>query len=150
MYCRVIESFAADLCDRERQLDLLLDPAEEKVPLRGLELLRILLGLGQRLQVVLELLANWALDRLEPDALEDQRKAGADLHPLDDLVLGRLHRQRRTDLLDDLLDRGRALAQAVQGNALADLVAVLALELFRQLAVEPLRLADLPLQVFLQ
>src|SRR5256885_14732670 len=71
--------------------------------LGGLELLGILLRLGQRLQVVLELVANGAFDSLEPDPLEDQREARPDLHPLDDLVLGRFHRQRRAELLDDLL-----------------------------------------------
>ncbi len=46
--------------DRERQLDALDDPVEEQLALRRLELLRVLLGLGQRAQVVLELLADRA------------------------------------------------------------------------------------------
>ena len=48
--------------DRERQLDAVDDPLVEQVLLRRLELLRVLLGLGQRAQVVLELLADRALD----------------------------------------------------------------------------------------
>src|SRR6185295_5048292 len=135
-------------CDRKRQLYLLLDPGEEEMPLGRLELLGVLLGVGQGLEVVLELLADGTRDGLLPKALQDQRQTGADLHPLDDLVLGRLHRQRRTDLLDDLLDRSRPLTQAVRRDPLPDRVAVLALELLGQLGVEPFRLADLQCEVF--
>ena len=53
-YWRVTESFwtgvsssVAGAPDRERQRELLLDPAEEQAPLGRLELLRVLLGLGQ-------------------------------------------------------------------------------------------------------
>ena len=45
---------------RERQLDRLDDPLVEQVLLGRLELLRVLLGLGQRAQVGLELLAHRA------------------------------------------------------------------------------------------
>ena len=54
--------------DRERQLDRLDDPVEEQLALRRLELLRVLLGLGQGAQVVLELLAHVLLDDLETNA----------------------------------------------------------------------------------
>ena len=46
--------------DRERQLDGLDDAVEEQMPLGRLELFRVLLGLGQGAQVVLELLAHGA------------------------------------------------------------------------------------------
>ena len=49
--------------DRERQLDGVDDPLEEQVPLRRLQLLRVLLRLGQRAEVVLELLAHRPFDR---------------------------------------------------------------------------------------
>src|SRR5205814_7974198 len=110
--------------------------------LRRLQLLRVLLGLGERVQVVLELLADGGFDSRETSTLEDDREAGADLHPPDDLVLGRLHRERRAELLDDLVDGRRALSQAVGADALPDLVAVVAIELLGQLVVEPLRLPD--------
>ena len=50
--------------------DRLDDALEEQVPLGGLELLRVLLGLGERAQLVLELLAHRRLDRAEPLLLE--------------------------------------------------------------------------------
>src|SRR5919204_325099 len=52
-----------------------------------------------------------ALPICETGALEDHREARPDLHPPDDLVLRRVHRHRRTDLLDGLLDGRRSLAQ---------------------------------------
>src|SRR4029079_8587514 len=56
--------------DRERKLELLDDPVEEQVPLRGLELLGVLLGLGQRAKLIAVLLAD-RLDRgLEAKPLE--------------------------------------------------------------------------------
>ena len=48
--------------DRERQLDRVDDPLVQQVLLRRLQLLRVLLGLGQRAQVGLELLAHRGLD----------------------------------------------------------------------------------------
>jgi hypothetical protein len=61
--------------DRERQLRRLDDPVVEERPLRGLELLRVLLGLRQRAQVVLELVADRPLRGLEPLPLEQQGRA---------------------------------------------------------------------------
>ena len=67
---RVLDDRAVALdrrrADRERQLDGLDDPVEEQVALGRLELLRVLLGLGERAQVVLELLAHRPLDGVEP------------------------------------------------------------------------------------
>ena len=48
--------------DRERKLQLVGDLLEEQVPLRRLELLRVLLGIGQRPQLVAELLPHGLLD----------------------------------------------------------------------------------------
>src|SRR6266540_4604887 len=61
--------------DRERQLHVLDDPLEEQVTLRGLELLRVLLRLGQRPQIAFELLAHRCFDGREPLPLEDGREA---------------------------------------------------------------------------
>ena len=77
----------------------------------------------------------WALPRLEA---------------AEDVLVGRLHGERRCELLDDLSRRPRGLAQAVLLDPRPDRVAVLALELLRQRRVEPLRLAGLRPQLLLR
>ena len=99
--------------------------SKSRLPLGRLELLRVLLGVGQRAQLGLELLADRALDGLEPERLEQRVQALAHLHLAGDVLLGRVHRQLGAQLGEDLLDRGRRLAEAVLGRiALADPVAV--------------------------
>ena len=61
--------------DRERQLHRLDDPLEEQMALGRLELLRVLLGLGERAEVRLELLAHRRLDAAEPRSLDEHREA---------------------------------------------------------------------------
>ena len=136
--------------DRERQLDGLDDPVEEQMALRRLQLLRVLLGVGEGAQVVLELLPHRALDCCEPLLLEQGREAGADLHPAVDVLFGRVHRQVGSQLVLELLDHRCALAQALGLDALPHRVPVRALELGGQLGVEPLHLADLAAQVLLR
>ena len=87
---RVLDDRASpvDRCraDRERQLDRLDDPVEEQLALRRLELLRVLLGLGERAQVVLELLAHGLLDDVQANALEDRVERGANLDLAEDVL----------------------------------------------------------------
>ena len=145
-------ALAVDRCrpDGERQLDGLDDPLEEQVPLRGLQLLRVLLGLGESAEVVAELLADRALDSGEPLLLEHRGEAGANLHAPGDVLLRRVHRQLGGQLVLELLDDRGALAQALRLEALPDGVALRLLELGRELLVEPLRLAHLAAQVLLR
>ena len=60
--------------DRERQRDLLDDAAEEDVALPRLELLRVLLGIGQDAELRLELRPDRDLDGREPFLLENDRE----------------------------------------------------------------------------
>ena len=136
--------------DREGQVDRLDDPVEQELALGRLELLRVLLGLGQRAQVVLELLAHRAFDRLQANPVEDEVQRGANLHPAGDVLLCRLHRQRRAQLVRQLLDDRAGLTQPLLGDALPDHAAVLLLELAHELHVEPLRLADLAGELLLR
>ena len=110
--------------DRERQLDGLEDALEEEVALRGLELLRVLLGVRQLLEVGEELLPHRALDRGEPRLLEDRRERGANLRAPDDVVLGGRHRDRRRELGDELVHGGGRLAEPLLGDRGANRVAV--------------------------
>ena len=81
--------------DRERELNLVDDAGVEEIALGGLQLLRVLLGVGQRPQVALELRAHGLAHALEAQALEDLRQPGLDLHAPADVLLGRAHRHRR-------------------------------------------------------
>jgi hypothetical protein len=135
--------------DGERQLDGLDDPVEEQVTLCRLELLRVLLGLGQRAEVVLELLAHRGDHGFEPEPLEQQVEARAHLHLADDVLLGRVHRHRRGKLACDLFDGGGGLAKTLGADALADPVRVRLLDLGSHVRIEPLRLPGLPAQVLL-
>ena len=81
--------------DRERQLDRVDDPVEEQLALRRLELLRVLLRLGECSQVVLELLPDVALDDLEACRLEDHVERRANLDLAEDVLLARVHAQLR-------------------------------------------------------
>src|SRR4029453_1695961 len=105
---------------RERQSDGLDEPVEEQLALRRLELLRVLLGLRQRAEVVLELLSDVALDDLQARLLEGpvQRRAHLDL--AQDVVLARVHAQLGRQLVGQLLDDRGRLAQALGLDALAD------------------------------
>ena len=129
--------------DREGQLDAFDDPVEEQRALGRLELLRILLGVGQSPEIGLELVADRAVDGLEAHGLEQRVEALADLHLPGDVLLVRVHGDRGTQLREDLLDRGGGLAEAFGGDPLTDAVALRALELRGQRGVEPLRLAGL-------
>jgi hypothetical protein len=143
---RVLDGLAAlgrlGGADRERQADLGDDPVDEQAPLGRLELLRVLLGVGERDDVRLELLAHRRLDGDQALLLEQQVEALPVLQLLGDVVLGGLHRQRLEAIGRDLLDDRACLLQPVPLDALPDRVAELALELGGQVHVEPLRLAD--------
>ena len=135
--------------DREGQLDRLDDPVEEQRALGRLELLRVVLGVRQGAELVLELLAHRLLDDLQPLALEDQVEARADLHLADDVARG-LHRQRRSELVLDLVDGAGRLAQADGPDRVADPPAPGLGELVRHRHVEPLRLAGLLAELLLR
>src|SRR5437763_100864 len=114
---------------RERQLYLLLDLLEEQAPFRRLELLRLLLGVGQCFQVFLGLLPYRTENGVDPLPVEDQRQARAHLNLPTDVVLGGLHRDRRGQLADELLDHATGLAQAFGADPLLEARAVIPLEL---------------------
>ena len=118
---------------------------EEQVALGRLQLLRVLLGVRERPQVALELLAHGAFDGDETLLLEQLVEARAHLHLALDVLFGRVHRDLAGELGDELVDDGRRLAQAVALDALPDRVAVRRLELGGEVVVEPLRLACLAL-----
>ena len=118
--------------------------------LRGLQLLRVLLGLRESAEVVAELLADRALDSGQPLLLEHGGEAGANLHAPGDVLLGRVHRQLGGQLVLELLDDRGALAQALGLEALPDGVTLRLLELGGELLVEPLRLAHLAAEVLLR
>ena len=61
----------------------------------------------------------------------------------EDVLLDRIHAQLR----EQLLDHGVGCAQAFGPNAIANRRSVLALDLAGDVAVEPLALANLPLEV---
>jgi len=133
--------------DRERQLDALDDVLEQQVPLRGLQLLRVLLGVGQAAQLVLELLAHDRLDGDHPLLLEDLAERHPHLQLAHHPVLVRVHRRCADFTLDDLLYDRSGLAQPLLLDPRPDLVAALPLELLGDRRVEPLRLAALRAQL---
>src|SRR5438105_10740340 len=135
--------------DREGQLDACDDVLEEQVALGRLQLLRVLLGVRERTQVGLELLAHRAFDRDETLLLEQHVHARADLRLVLDVLLGRVHRHLARELRRELVDDRGRLAQADALDALPDRVPVSRLELLGELHVEPLRLARLAAQVLL-
>ena len=136
--------------DREGQLDRVDDPVEEQLALRRPQLLRVLLGVRQRTQVALELLAHRAFDRDEALLLQHHRQALAHLQAPQDVLLGGVHVQLGRELVGELLEDRAALAETVALDALPDRVPVRGLELGRQLRVEPLGLAGLAAQVVLR
>src|SRR4051812_28952815 len=136
--------------DRERQLDVLDDPLEEEAALGGLELLRVLLSVGQPPQVVLELLAHDRLDRDRALLLEDRVQGHTHLQLLRDVLLRHRVGDRADFLLEDLLDDVGGLAEALLLDARPDGVAVLALEPLCRRRVEPLRLPDLRAELVLR
>ncbi|HTZ04647.1 MAG TPA: hypothetical protein VMB53_02730 [Gaiellaceae bacterium] len=138
------------LADRERQLDLLGDLLEQEVPLRRLQLLRVLLRVGEGAQVVAELLPHRALDGDRALLLEQRLEPRADLQLPGDVLVGRVHRERRRELREELVDDRARVLQADGLDQLPDPVAVRRLELGVQLGVEPLRLAGLAAQVLLR
>jgi hypothetical protein len=135
---------------RERQLDSVDDPVEQQVPLRRLQLLRVVLGVGERPQVALELLPHRALDGGEALLLEQHREARLHLHLALDVLVARLHRQLGRELGEDLVLDRAGLAEADLLDALPHRVAVRTLDLGGDVHVEPLRLARLPAQVLLR
>src|SRR4051812_35005619 len=147
---RVLRGLALGRTDRERELDAVDDPLEEQRPLGGLQLLRVLLRIREGAEVVAELLLHRALDGGEPLLLQDQGEARAHLRPAEDVLLGRVHRQIRAELVLELLHDAAGLAQADLGDALGDPRALALGQLRGQLAVEPLRLARLPAQILLR
>ena len=58
-------AFRADASPREREVHAVDDAVEEQLALGRLELLRVLLGVGERTQVGLELVAHRRLDGVE-------------------------------------------------------------------------------------
>src|SRR5581483_3023308 len=136
--------------DREGKRDLVDDAVEEQLPLRRLERLRVLLRVGERLQLVAELLAHRALDGDAALLLEQRGERRADLELADDVVVGRVHRDRRRELGQQLVRRRAGLADPDLLDPLPDRVAVVALELGLELEVEPLRLAGLAEQILLR
>ena len=122
---------------------VLLQPREEDVPLAALELLRVLLGVREGAELVLELCADRALDRGEPLRLEQHLQAVTHLHLADDVALGRVHRDRRGRFRKQLVDDDCGLAQADLCDPAGDRVAVPCRELAVQLDVDQLLLADL-------
>ena len=104
----------------EAQIDRLDDPVEEQRPLRRLQLLRVLFGLGERLEVVFELLPDRLLDGRQADLVEQHVQRHLVLELAEDVVLGRAHVERRALLVEDLLDDRAALTQAVVLDLLAD------------------------------
>ena len=133
--------------DREREVDVLDDVVVEHAALAGLEVLRVLLGVGQLFQVALELLAHRAFDGDEALLVEHEREPALDLHLLHHVVLGGVERDVGADLVDDLADDRLGGLQALRLDALPDRVAVRRLELCRQRRVDPLRLANLLTQI---
>ena len=96
--------------DRERQLDRVDDPVEQQLALRRLELLRVLLRLGERAQIVLELLTDVALDDLETCLFENHVERRANLDLAQDVLLARLHAQLGRELAHQLLEDRAPLA----------------------------------------
>ena len=135
---------------RERERNALEDAAVEQVRLRRLEVLRVLLRVGQVLQVGAELLAHRTLNGSCPLLLDDLLKRHPHLKRTTHVGFGRLHRDDASFTLDDLGDdctRGR---DAVRLNARSDLGAVLGIDLLRDGGIEPLRLTGLCAEVFLR
>src|SRR5438093_161967 len=80
-------------------------------------------------QLGLELLPHRPLDRLEPQALEQDVQARVQLHLADDVLLGRIDRQLGAQLREDLVDSSGRLTEALLLDPLTDLRAVRRLEL---------------------
>ncbi len=136
--------------DREAEIDRVDDAVEEERPLRRLELLRVLLGLGQRLEVVLELLPNGLLDGRQADLVEQHVQRQLVLELAEDVFLRRAHVERWALLIEDLLDDRAAFTQALVQDLLADPVRDALLQVGRELRVEPLGLADLLAEILLR
>src|SRR5207237_3290377 len=82
--------------------------------------------------------------------LDDQREARPHLDLLADVFLRGVHRDRRAELGEELLDERARLAESVARDPLLEPRAVLALQLLGELGVEPALLAGLPTQVLLR
>src|SRR4029453_16546071 len=136
--------------DRERQLDRFDDPVEEQVPLRGLQLLRVVLGVREGTEVGFELLPNRALGGREALLLEQQRDARLDLNLPLDVLVARVHRELRRQLGEDLLLDRRGLADPDLLDPLPDRVPELALDLGGDVHVQPLRLPSLAAELLLR
>src|SRR5947207_6396361 len=67
-----------------------------------------------------------------------------------DVVVGRLHRDRRRELGEELVDGHAGFLDTGPLDALPDCVTLVALELREEVEVEPLRLAGLAAQVLLR
>ena len=134
---------------RERQLHRLDDPVVEQVALGRLQLLRVLLGLGQPAQLALELLADRA-SRRRPSAASrgSARATCASAAPADvacvELIESSPPPSRRSPR------RSRRPRGGPARDARPDLVAVRPLEPLGRRGVEPLRLARLRAELLLR
>src|SRR4029453_15864207 len=129
--------------DRERQLDRLDDPVEEQLTLGRAQLLRILLGLGQLAERVLELVPDRLIDSGHALAIEDLVEALLVLDSFDDVVLARGHLDRRGLLREDLLHGRGSLAEPDLLDGLANAAGEALLEVGGDVGLEPFGLADL-------
>ncbi len=135
---------------RERESHLGEDAIEEEMPLRGLELLRVLLGVGERLQLIAELFPHRTLDCRKPLLLEQHVEARPHLDLALDVVVGRVHRDRRSEVGTELLDDRSRRGETVALDPLPDGVPLGRLDLGVEVGVEPLRLAGLRAEILLR
>ena len=126
------------------------DALVEEVLLGRLQLLRVLLGLGQRPQIGLELLAHRGLDDRGALLLEHLCERHPHLELADDVLLRRLHREPAGLALEDVGDGSGALVQAVLAKLRDDLLAVPRVDLLGHGVVEPLRLPGLRAELLLR
>ena len=135
---------------REGQLQLLLDPRVERGALGRLELLGVLLGVGQLAQRLAELRVDRRLDGLVAALLADRRDRRAHLHAAHHVGLGRVAGDAgelgRGGLGLGLRDAG----EPVLGQQRVEARGVLGVDLGLHALVLPLGLADLGAQVELR
>ena len=116
---------------REGQLDLLEDPVEEQVALCGAKLLRVLLRVGQLAEVAEELLAERPFDGSEPRASRGSQRSSSESVPASSCPPRSSSSRLPVTLLDERLDDGARLLDAVPGDRCANGLAVRCVELGR-------------------